>query len=50
MTSGVSVSDQVTITYENKSLRFKSPGLKHWIETDMNEIIEERLKEQQKGS
>lgn len=50
MTSGVSVNDQVTITYENKSLRLKSPDLKRWIETDMNKIIEDRFKEQQKGS
>jgi hypothetical protein len=48
MTTGISVSDQVTITYDNKILRLKSPDLKRWIETDMSRIIEDRLKEQQK--
>jgi hypothetical protein len=48
MATGVSVSDQVTITYDNKILRLKSPDLKRWIETDMSKIIEDRIKEQQK--
>lgn len=47
MATGVSVSDQVTITYDNKILRLKSPDLKRWIETDMSKIIEDRIKEQQ---
>lgn len=46
MATGVSVSDQVTIAYENKILRLKSPDLKRWIETDMSKIIEDRIKEQ----
>ncbi|OCT17255.1 hypothetical protein A8709_27375 [Paenibacillus pectinilyticus] len=44
MTSGVSVSDQVTINYDNKSLRLKSPDLKRWIENDMKTIIEDYIK------
>jgi hypothetical protein len=45
MSTGVSVSDQVTISYDNKMIRFKSPDLKRWIETDMSKIIDDRLKE-----
>lgn len=48
MVTGVSVSDEVTISNDNKILRLKSPDLKRWIETDMSKLIEDRLKEQQK--
>ncbi|MBW5446137.1 hypothetical protein GE107_08695 [Cohnella sp. CFH 77786] len=46
MFTGVSVSDQVTVTYDNRILRFKSPDLKRWIETDMRQMIEDRAKKQ----
>lgn len=46
MTTGVSVNDQVTISYGNKILRLKSPDLKRWIEIDMSKIIEDRLQKQ----
>ncbi|MDQ0896434.1 MULTISPECIES: hypothetical protein [unclassified Paenibacillus] len=48
MATEVSVSDQVTISFENKVFRLRSPDLKRWIETDMNKIINDRLKEPQK--
>jgi hypothetical protein len=44
MATGVSVSDQVTISYDNKIMRFKSPDLKRWIESDMSKIIDDRLR------
>jgi hypothetical protein len=42
MVTGVSVSEQVTISYDNKTVRIKSPDLKRWIETDMSKTIEDR--------
>ncbi|SEB49344.1 hypothetical protein [Paenibacillus sp. GP183] len=48
MTTSVSVSDQVAISYDNKILRLKSPDLKLWIEIEMSRIVEDRLKEPQK--
>jgi hypothetical protein len=47
MAESVSISDQVTVFYQNKTRRFKD--LKQWIETDMNKIIEERLRERQQS-
>ncbi|WP_173227784.1 hypothetical protein [Paenibacillus alba] len=45
MIASVSISDQVTVVYQNKTMRLKAPDLKKWIGSDMNKLIEDTLKD-----